>query len=94
MTLWRLIAALAVVIAIFFYAGSRISKKASTAVPVAARDLQVARVRLALIRDLPVSTQAGNVILTTQTVNASGVPQTQPVVLPGGAQANPFGVTP
>ena len=36
MTLWRLIAALAVVIAIFFYAGSRISKKASTAVPVAA----------------------------------------------------------
>ena len=61
---------------------------------VAARDLQVARVRLALIRDLPVSTSSGNVILTTQTVNSSGVPQTQAVVLPGSAQANPFGVTP
>ncbi|HVP69972.1 MAG TPA: hypothetical protein VMS45_01530, partial [Gemmatimonadaceae bacterium] len=59
-----------------------------------ARDLQVARVRLALIRDLPVSTSSGNVILTTQTVNSSGVPQTQAVVLPGSAQANPFGVTP
>ena len=36
MTMWRLIAALGVVIAVFFYAGSRIAKKASTAVPVAA----------------------------------------------------------
>jgi len=61
---------------------------------VAARDLQVARVRLALIRELPVNTAGGNVLVMTQTMNAGSVPQAQTVAVPGGAQPNPFGVTP
>ena len=61
---------------------------------VAARDLQVARVRLALIRDLPVNTGNGGVVLTTQTVNGSSVPRQQSATVPGGASSNPFGVTP
>jgi len=61
---------------------------------VAARDLQVARVRLALIRDLPVSTQNGGVVISTpQSAGTTTVPRTQSAVIAGGS-ANPLGVTP
>ena len=61
---------------------------------VAARDLQVARVRMALIRDLPVSAANGGVLITQQTVNGSGVPQAASTAAPAVTSGNPFGVTP
>ena len=61
---------------------------------VAARDLQVARVRLALIRDLPVSTQNGGIVITTQQPTATTTTsRTQSAAIAGGS-ANPLGVTP
>ena len=60
---------------------------------VAARDLQVARVRLALIRDLPVATQNGGVVISTQQSTGTTVPRTQSAVIAGGS-VNPLGVTP
>jgi outer membrane protein TolC len=61
---------------------------------IAARDLQVARVRLALIRDLPAATPNGGIIINTNQTTAISVPQTlQPAPAPGSA-TNPFGVTP
>jgi len=60
---------------------------------VAARDLQVARVRLALIRDLPVGTQNGGIVISAQQSTGTTIPRQQPVVISGGS-ANPLGVTP
>jgi len=60
---------------------------------VAARDLQVARVRLALIRDLPVSTPNGGVVISVPQSAATTIPRTQPAAIAGGS-ANPLGVTP
>lgn len=61
---------------------------------IAARDLQVARVRLALIRDLPVGTQNGGIVISAQqSTGMTTVPRTQAAVVPGGS-ANPLGVTP
>ncbi len=59
---------------------------------IAARDLQVARVRLALIRDLPATTPSGGVIVNAQQATATGIPQLQPAIVP--APANNLGVTP
>ena len=61
---------------------------------IAARDLQVARVRLALIRDLPATLPTNGIIVNTNQTTAISAPLTlQPAATPGAA-ANPFGVTP
>ena len=61
---------------------------------VAARDLQVARVRLALIRDLPVTIQSGAVVVSSQpTAATTTITRAQSAAIAGGS-ANPLGVTP
>jgi outer membrane protein TolC len=59
---------------------------------IAARDLQVARVRLALIRDLPATAPNGGIIVNAQQATANGIPQQQATVVP--AAATSLGVTP